>query len=197
MTFGNLLFSCKGRIGRFTYFIAAAVLIALHAIAAAAFKRAGLSHLSPPPTAYAVAILVFVCVGGWMNYALAVKRFHDFGRSGWYAAILFFGPAVAGIIAALAGRAPAIQSVAFLFAFGLALYALWLTFLLFFKGGDPVNNEFGPPPAREAADPPALAGGRRDAGAAHSEPLRAPAAPAAAFAQQSGGFGRRGEFGRR
>ena len=129
MTWYGLFFSCEGRIGRATYFWMTSAILLCHVIVAFSLFRADITLQqleAPKPLGVLVLYILFF---GWMNWALATKRFHDFGRSGWATAFLFFGSAI-----------PVFW-----------IYILFLLGQLFFRAGDFGANAYGPPPGRLSA----------------------------------------------
>jgi uncharacterized membrane protein YhaH (DUF805 family) len=195
----NLLFSYEGRVGRLTYLIVASVLAALHTVVSFAFMRLESTQPGALIVTAVVAALLYLIVAGWINYVLTVKRFHDFGRSGWYAALLFFGPVVPGVflLSPTAANAPSLQVAVSLLAIVLVLYTLWLILLLLFKPGDIDGNAYGPPPDMGALYSPSVDRAPRQK-SAPTAPASSAAARAPASSQPAGGFGGRGGgFGRR
>jgi uncharacterized membrane protein YhaH (DUF805 family) len=85
MSFWNLYFETKGRIGRLTFFLKGILpligfLIAMSAIIGLISGFTGATETSEGVSA---AVLVLVAIFYWVWLMLVVKRFHDLGRSGW------------------------------------------------------------------------------------------------------------------
>lgn len=80
-----LFFKLNGRLGRAGYFLAGTLVwltqIFLFYRVALAPEGSGLSQ------ALALAFMASVVVGAWCNFALAAKRFHDFGKPTVLAAV--------------------------------------------------------------------------------------------------------------
>jgi len=76
----RLWFSYKGRINRQPYFFASAILGA---------SAKGLEAAGDANPALAIAILALFLGLIYMLMAVAVKRAHDVGKGGWFAALLF------------------------------------------------------------------------------------------------------------
>jgi uncharacterized membrane protein YhaH (DUF805 family) len=195
----NLLFSYEGRVGRLPYLIVASVLAALHMIVSFAFMRLEATQPGALIVTAVVSALLYLIVAGWISYVLTVKRFHDFGRSGWYAALLFFGPIVPGVflLGPTAANAPALQIAASLLAIVLVLYTLWLILLLLFKPGDIDGNAYGPPPDMGAPYSPSVDRAPRQTRAPTAPASRAAALGSASSRPAGGSGGRAGGFGRR
>ena len=81
---GNLYFSFEGRINRAKYWTYGALILAVafFAIIALFFLTLGTKGL---PVGYVLAILAVI----WPGLALAVKRCHDRGRSGYFVLVGF------------------------------------------------------------------------------------------------------------
>jgi uncharacterized membrane protein YhaH (DUF805 family) len=94
--------------------------------------------LSGPPAiilAPGMALLI------WMQTALAAKRLHDAGRSGWYAAVLFILTAASTLLAFLSGGEDTGSGLP-----GIAYFAL-IGVLIGYRPSDG-DNRFGPDPRR-------------------------------------------------
>jgi uncharacterized membrane protein YhaH (DUF805 family) len=101
----SLLFSFTGRIGRLTYFTAslcAGIVIGiLYAIAVGAGSQGSI-----PAVAANVGELVCIVLFLWIVMALAVKRCHDLGQSGWWSLlqlIPYVGLAMSAYLMFIAG----------------------------------------------------------------------------------------------
>lgn len=92
---------------------------------------------------------VFTLVTSWAGIAIAFKRCHDVGRSGWW----LFLPLVPAIISAIgmgiaAGSVNPTPGTAIAVVFGLIWLGLsvWLFFAILVRRGEAGPNRFGPDP---------------------------------------------------
>lgn len=178
----EFLFSTRGRITRLQFWLGSIVPIIIWLVAAAVtVALVGTDPASVSPgaslSAFALVAITFI-VTVWINLCLAVKRFHDRGKSGWWYLIILV---------------PFIGT-------------LWLLIELGLLAGDYGTNEYGPEPgSASASDLEAeligLYGGPNGAdqpqAASHAH---APAAPRAQPSFQPAAFGRapaRASFGQR
>jgi uncharacterized membrane protein YhaH (DUF805 family) len=142
----------NGRIGRLTW-LGFAVLISILEYATEGLLRRAFHWPAPmrlagdPLSSYAgdeisfLASLIFL----WPSLAIDVKRWHDIGRSGWFALAIYV-PALALFGFALTGAAhpPDPRVAGLLYGFGLA--ALVYFIILAARRGDEGKNRHGPPP---------------------------------------------------
>jgi uncharacterized membrane protein YhaH (DUF805 family) len=89
----KLLWSFYGRIGRLGYLGGLLLNLSLAAAAIAALIYLGQGQPKPPPGAPPDP-LIYIFIPGfilftWAKLALAAKRFHDLGKSGWLSLVLF------------------------------------------------------------------------------------------------------------
>lgn len=131
-----LFLGYSGRIGRITYWLSylvlgvvqVAVIVLLIKLAGGTFERLvalgqGHREITELPPALANEVLMHVVVPLsivwliflWPSYAIATKRWHDRGKSGWWSLITFV-PIIGG---------------------------LWAFIELGFLGGEPGTNEYG------------------------------------------------------
>jgi uncharacterized membrane protein YhaH (DUF805 family) len=103
MSWGQLLFSFEGRVGRATYWYFVLAIVVLFAVLGAVF---GMSMVSVnPETGQAVASgsggmilgLVSLLIL-WPSLAITAKRWHDVDKSAWWI-LIGLVPAVGGIVA--------------------------------------------------------------------------------------------------
>ncbi|MGE0045806.1 MAG: DUF805 domain-containing protein [Hyphomonadaceae bacterium] len=155
----NWLFSFHGRINRAQYWFGCLIvgmgglaLAGVLAVTAGApmsvdFKFEG---GAPAPNLAGLLLLPLLAMMTWAGLALQVKRFHDRGRSGWFAAlpvavILVIVVTIAS--AAAAGAHPgAVIGSASLFIFVLWGINLWFFIELGCLAGVDLANEHGDPP---------------------------------------------------
>ncbi|MFZ1108105.1 MAG: DUF805 domain-containing protein [Rhodomicrobium sp.] len=144
----------NGRIDRLTW-IAFAALISLLEYGSELMLRRAFHWPAPARTGETLssylgdeisllASLIFL----WPSLAVDVKRWHDQGKSGWFAAFVY-GPALALFAFALWGPGAAVsqpdrRATALLYAFGL-VSLVYLILLAARKGGEETNR-YGPPP---------------------------------------------------
>lgn len=123
----NTLTSFEGRIGRQTWwigYIGIAIYNAILAGIASYFGVYGVSDSNPatmehPATPMTLVFVILALVSLWPSLALAIKRWHDRNKSGWWVLI---------------GLVPVIGN-------------LWMLIELGFLRGDDGANRFGPPAA--------------------------------------------------
>lgn len=127
MRWAHFWFSFDGRIGRLAFVLGILSAIVLWVIAplfavallGALFPALGESGVAGGVGLVIAYVVTGVMLGGvfWSQYALAAKRWHDLGHSGWFSLFTFI-PLV-GFVAAL---------------------------ILWFAPGEAQENDFGPPP---------------------------------------------------
>jgi uncharacterized membrane protein YhaH (DUF805 family) len=121
----HLLFSFNGRIGRGKYFggllINTVLVMAAYAVIFLVFgvgqQMAAQSPDQISPMVYVTFAPVSI-ISAWIGFALAAKRFHDMGVTGWLSLLLLI-PLVGFIV----------------------------VLVLLFKGGEDRDNQYGPVPA--------------------------------------------------
>lgn len=98
----NLLFSVQGRANRAKFWLVALGIFVVEMIVfAATFGGAAMSG-DPEQMASAIGplagivIFVFVVIATWISIAVAVKRYHDRNKSGWWVLIVFV-PVIGGL----------------------------------------------------------------------------------------------------
>lgn len=87
-----LFFRFSGRVSRAAYFLASALVLVVQAFLLHRFTLA--SPESTSAQLWALAFFVAAVISIWANVALAAKRFHDFGKSGYLGLISL----IAGIV---------------------------------------------------------------------------------------------------
>jgi uncharacterized membrane protein YhaH (DUF805 family) len=98
----NLLFSFQGRINRAKFWLASIAIGIVYSVVMG-FLFAGAAMSSDPTAALAsvgmvggiVALVLFIATV-WISFALAVKRWHDRNKSGWWILIAFV-PVIGGL----------------------------------------------------------------------------------------------------
>jgi uncharacterized membrane protein YhaH (DUF805 family) len=90
----NLLFSFRGRANRAKFWLVAIGILVIEAILFAVFGGSAALSADPREALAAmgplagIVIFVFVVVAVWASLAVAVKRFHDRNKSGWWVLIV-------------------------------------------------------------------------------------------------------------
>jgi uncharacterized membrane protein YhaH (DUF805 family) len=90
----DLLFSFRGRVNRARFWLVALGIVVVEAIAFAAMGGAAmLSSESTEPLAAigplsGIVMAVVVLAATWISLAVAVKRYHDRDKSGWWVLVL-------------------------------------------------------------------------------------------------------------
>ena len=93
---------------------------------------------------------IFTLATSWAGIAIAFKRCHDVGRSGWWLFLPLVPAAIAVIGGIIAGASNnAVPGIAMATVFGLIWLGLsvWLIFAVLIRRGDEGPNRFGPAPA--------------------------------------------------
>src|SRR5262245_47893941 len=113
----KLLWSFYGRIGRLAFFGGSLLNLAwaLGVIAALVYLDQGRTPGTPPHPAVAPTLIAGLALHTWAGFALAAKRFHDLGSSGWLSLLLII---------------PLVGFIAFIY--------------LLFAGGEDYDNRYGP-----------------------------------------------------
>jgi uncharacterized membrane protein YhaH (DUF805 family) len=120
----NLLFSVQGRANRAKFWLVALGIVVVEVILFAVILGGAALSGDPEQIAAAmgpvasVVILVFVVIATWISIAVAVKRYHDRNKSGWWVLIVFV-PVIGG---------------------------LWYLIECGFLRGTPGSNTYGPDP---------------------------------------------------
>ena len=99
----DLLFGFQGRVNRAKWWLVAlAIFVVEMIVVAAIFGGAALSG-DPQQMAAAmggpiagIVIFVMVVIATWIHIAIAVKRYHDRNKSGWWVLIIFV-PVIGGL----------------------------------------------------------------------------------------------------
>jgi uncharacterized membrane protein YhaH (DUF805 family) len=98
MSVGSILFSFQGRIPRRVYWLALiATSIVMNALNFVVGFVGGLVLPEDARPAILLVVLPLAVVGFWMGLALAIKRWHDRGKSGWFVLITFIIPIIGWI----------------------------------------------------------------------------------------------------
>ena len=98
----NLLFSVQGRANRAKFWLVALAIVVIEVILFAVLLGGAAMSGDPEQIAAAmgpvasVVILAFVVIATWMSVAVAVKRYHDRNKSGWWVLIVFV-PVIGGL----------------------------------------------------------------------------------------------------
>lgn len=131
MSIGQALFSFSGRLSRRDYWLKGALVLLPFGILVNILRLANNDN----DTIKTLGIIIGV-ISLWPAIALIVKRLHDHGRSGWFAATLLIP--IADIV-----------------------FAIWIIALVWFIKGNAGPNKFGDDP--ESTIPKENAGDSRDA----------------------------------
>ena len=98
----NLLFSVQGRANRAKFWLVALAIVVIEVILFAVLLGGAAMSGDPEQIAAAmgpvasVVILAFVVIATWISVAVAVKRYHDRNKSGWWVLIVFV-PVIGGL----------------------------------------------------------------------------------------------------
>lgn len=156
MNLVSFLFSFRGRINRKHYWLGnTGVTFGIFMLAfIASLILAPFGAKGAPSGLMMLVLGLIMCAGGWAGLALQVKRFHDRGRSGWFALVPFL-PALmifTTVIGGVATNAPAeavVPNILPWLGIGM-LINLWLFVDLGCLAGTDGPNKFddnSPPPA--------------------------------------------------
>jgi uncharacterized membrane protein YhaH (DUF805 family) len=136
MDWKYLFTSFEGRINRKPYWIGAlvflAVVIVLYLII---FALGGFSALI-------VGYIIIAILSIYPSLALMTKRFHDRGKSGWWA-LVFYIPTVINSVVSYTDPDSTITMITSVITL---LVSIWILIELGFLKGKPGSNEYGPNP---------------------------------------------------
>lgn len=166
MTWVELFFGFRGRIGRQTFWLASLLPTALYIPSMLeAYQRLKLAmviatskapqfadlmtHRNAGGTSFS-AILALIAL--YIMITLNAKRLHDLGKSGWMQGI-----AVVGFPMAIGGFGmmfiPSMATLGWLLCLGslvFSLWGFWIVIQIWFFAGQPGSNPFGPSPLGDA-----------------------------------------------
>jgi uncharacterized membrane protein YhaH (DUF805 family) len=98
----NLLFGFRGRITRAKFWLVALAIFVVELILFAALVGNAAMRANPQAALAAIGpvagivFLIFAVVVTWISLAVAVKRYHDRDKSGWWLLIIFV-PVIGGL----------------------------------------------------------------------------------------------------
>ena len=98
----NLLFSVQGRANRAKFWLVALGIAVIEVILFAVILGGAAMSGDPEKIAAAmgpvasIVILAFVVIATWISVSVAVKRYHDRNKSGWWVLIVFV-PVIGGL----------------------------------------------------------------------------------------------------
>ena len=98
----NLLFSVQGRANRAKFWLVALGIAVVEVILFAVILGGAAMSGDPEKIAAAmgpvasIVILAFVVIATWISVAVAIKRYHDRNKSGWWVLIVFV-PVIGGL----------------------------------------------------------------------------------------------------
>jgi uncharacterized membrane protein YhaH (DUF805 family) len=136
----SLFLSFRGRIGRTQWWLGMLVVVLVAAVMLAiAFWG------NAPIFALPFILFVFVSI-----YALAVKRVHDRGRSGWWVLVFIFVP---GVLDRITDRLTEESPLWWVLVLIGSALTIWGLIELGFRRGTEGTNDYGPDPLEKAAEP--------------------------------------------
>ena len=99
---GNLLFGFQGRVNRARFWLVALGIVVVEAVLFSALGGAALMQRDPhlalaalgPVSSLVMGLVVLAAT--WISIAVAVKRYHDRNKSGWWILIVFL-PVIGGL----------------------------------------------------------------------------------------------------
>ena len=156
----RLMFAVRGRIGRGLWWSGVGTLIVYHLIAV--LLLIDIYGSVPPPSHEGRLVLLALCVLGLvMSFCLAAKRFHDRGRSAWFAGAPAAVMLVKSVLDAfqVTGVAGSFTWVDYAFAGVQLAIGIWFIVELGMLRGTPGDNAYGPDPLRPAGVPAPTAAG--------------------------------------
>lgn len=150
----NRLPGFSGRIGRMTFLVGLALLLAVSPFSLGTILSSNPVHDVPRQIRQTgLAGLGWSLLLMLLLASLMTKRLHDLSKSGFYAA-LFYLPAMVEIITFFTGQSPFVQKFAYWGHFAAAwigVTGLWFLVKLGFYGGTRGPNAYGPDPRQRSA----------------------------------------------
>ena len=150
-------FTFKGRLNRKSYWmrtlaIAGLWLVVVILMVLASFTAFAAGGFGVASVLVKIFYIAFVVVTTWVSVALAARRLHDCGLSGWWQLVLYVPALLVSSVTPLAQQAGfgnafiVVQTVSLILALVSIFALIWLLYVLGFRKGSVGENRFGPDP---------------------------------------------------
>lgn len=197
MSYVDLLFSFRGRIGRMTFAVGGLPVTLGIGLAIGIALNLGTTG-GPAVGPMQGAAFVLAAAAVWISAALGAKRLHDLGKSGWMVIAIPAGPPLFLFGMAVAFKYSVLGLAGMAAGFALSVWSIWLAVQMSYFPGNPFDNDYGPPPnldnlANRLRQVVTTADAAAGLAAPDSAPPRRTAVqgPSRRAGQSQGGFGRR------